>query len=227
MQSASRSRGRRRRGGARRAPCVPLQALTALPLSEQNDPGTTPTRCDATRRDADFGKCNCNLLKFVAVAASRDTNRRRSRRRRNKTRKTNAAPKKTNRSHPGKKFRSHFLPRFCVAPQHPSACTLHRRPAHFAGHQKLQWRSKVDTAIVFKGYPTHTARTLWVAPHHFLSSFLYFCCIVCELLFLVEMIMTGMEQISIYFRGLISIEFFMTVSYERLQWNQLDLKVLK
>lgn len=123
MQSASRSRGRRRRGGERRAPCVPLQALTALPLSEQNDPRTTPTRCDAMRRDADFGKCNCNLLKFVAVAAHRrDTNRRRRRRGPNKTRKTNAAPKKkTNQSHPGKKFRSRFLSRFCVAPQHSSA----------------------------------------------------------------------------------------------------------
>lgn len=191
MQSASRSRGRRRRGGARRAPCVPLQALTALPLSEQNDPRTTPTRCDAMRRDADFGKCNCNLLKFVAVAAHRrDTNRRRRRRGPNKTRKTNAAPKKkTNQSHPGKKFRSRFLSRFCVAPLPP----LHPTPSPCS----FRWSPKIAVAVKsrhrhsFQGLPKpYCAHSLGSSPSFFVFHPLF--CIVCEF-FLLEMIMTGME----------------------------------
>lgn len=99
MQSASRRR-RRRSGswqlrGPDRAPCVLLQALTALPLSAQNDPRTTPTRCDATRRDADFGKCNCNLLKFVAAAAAAVANRETNRRRRRKRRQSGSPEKPT------------------------------------------------------------------------------------------------------------------------------------
>lgn len=171
----------------------------AIKRAERPEDDPDAMRCDAMRRDADFGKCNCNLLKFVAVAANRDTNRRR--RRLNKTRKTNAAPKKkyrkTNRSHAGKKFRSRFLSRFCVVPS--AASTL--RPAHFAGHQKLQWRSEVDAAIVFQGYLTHTVRTTRVAALLFFSLLLFFC-IVCVLLFLLRMIMTEMEQISISYRWL-------------------------
>lgn len=83
-----------KRGRCRKSAVCAAASADGVAIKRAERPEDDPDamRCDAMRRDADFGKCNCNLLKFVAVAANRDTNRRR--RRLNKTRKTNAAPKK-------------------------------------------------------------------------------------------------------------------------------------
>lgn len=101
----------------------------AIKRAERPEDDPDAMRCDATQRDADFGKCNCNLLKFVAVAANRDTNRRRRPQQNPKKQRSTKKKKenKTNRSHAGKKFRSRFLSRFCVVPS--AASTL--RPAPF------------------------------------------------------------------------------------------------